>query len=232
MNTRAVEEASATDDELHKVRRAIKTGCFDDCKPYAPIAGELCHRSIEHPTTGKSPAELLFARKMRGKLPDMTTNYVPGVAVGDRDAEQKGKAKMYADARRGAQYSNINVGDRVLVRQDKINKITTFTVVNKTGNSLVVESPEGVQYSRNTTHVRKYLSGMDAAPREESDSRDVAETTRDSSASREVIVVKTPANVDPPNAATPTQLSPRVEPHETRPRRATRMPKKYEDFVT
>ena len=140
----------------------------------------------------------------------MTTNYVPGVAVGDRDAEQKGKAKMYADARRGAQYSNINVGDRVLVRQDKINKITTFTVVNKKGNSLVVESPEGVQYSRSTTHVRKYLSGMDAAPREESDSRDVAETIRDSSTSREVEVVETPANFDPPNAATPTRLSPRV----------------------
>ena len=46
MNTRAVEKASATDDELHKVRRTIKTGCFDDCKPYTPIAGELCHRSV------------------------------------------------------------------------------------------------------------------------------------------------------------------------------------------
>ncbi|KAK2176541.1 hypothetical protein NP493_657g01048 [Ridgeia piscesae] len=166
---------------------------------------------------------------MRGKLPDMTTNHVP---------DQKGKAKMYADARRRAQYSNVNVGDKVLVRQDKINKLTTtfgatpFTVVNKTGNSLVVESPEGVQYSRNTTHVRKYLSGMDAAPRKESDNRDDAKTTRDSSTSREEKVVEMPANVDPPNAATPTRLSPRVEPHETRPRRATRMPKKYEDFVT
>ena len=443
MNTREVEEASATDDELHKVRTAIKTGCFDDCKPYAPIAGELCvigqlvlrgtrvilpsklrpralalaheghlgivgtkqklrtkvwwpgmdkaadrhcrschgcqmvarpdppeplkptplpdgpwrdlavdlmgplpsghhllvvvdyysryyevvvlqtttagkvidcldevfsrhglpvslksdngpqfaseefreyckennivhckvtarwaqangeverqnasllkrtrdwrkemrkyltsYRSIEHPITEKSPAELLFARKMRGKLPDVTTNHVPDVAVRDRDAEQKGKANMYADARRGAQYSNVNVGDKVLVRQDKINKLTTtfgatpFTVVNKTGNSLVIESPEGVQYSRNTTHVRKYLSDMDAAAREESDSKDVGETIRGGSTSREVEVVETPVNVDPPNAATPTQLSPQVEPRETRPRRATRMPKKYEDFVT
>ena len=42
MNTREVEEASATDDELHNVRRPNKTGCFDECKPYAPIAGELC----------------------------------------------------------------------------------------------------------------------------------------------------------------------------------------------
>ncbi|KAK2187190.1 hypothetical protein NP493_176g03000 [Ridgeia piscesae] len=165
------------------------------------------YRSIEHPTTGKSRAELLFACKMRGKLPDMTTNHVP---------DQTGKAKMYADARRGTQYCIVNVGDKVLVRQDKINKLTTtfgataFTVVNKTGNSFVVESPEGFQYSRKTTHLRKYLSDMDAAPREESDSRDVAETIRDSSTYREVD--ETPANVDPPNAATPTRLSPRVEP--------------------
>ena len=174
------------------------------------------YRSIEHPTTGKSRAELLFACKMRGKLPDMTTNHVPDVAVRDCDADHTGKAKMYADARRGTQYCIVNVGDKVLVRQDKINKLTTtfgataFTVVNKTGNSLVVESPEGFQYSRKTTHLRKYLSDMDAAPREDSDSRDVAETIRDSSTYREVD--ETPANVDPPNAATPTRLSPRVEP--------------------
>ena len=41
-NTREVEEASATDDELYNVRRTIKTGCFDDCKPDSLIAGELC----------------------------------------------------------------------------------------------------------------------------------------------------------------------------------------------
>ncbi|KAK2174101.1 hypothetical protein NP493_829g01024 [Ridgeia piscesae] len=46
------------------------------------------YRSIEHPTTGKSPAELLFGRKMRGKLPEMTMNHVSDVAVRDRDAEQ------------------------------------------------------------------------------------------------------------------------------------------------
>ena len=66
----------------------------------------------------------------------------------------------------------------------------------------------------------------------QSDSRDDGETTRDGSTSREVEVVETPVNGDPPDAAIPTRLSPRVEPRETRPRRATRMPKKYEDFVT
>ena len=42
MNTHEVEQESAIDDGLEQVRRALKTGCFDDCKAYAPIAGELC----------------------------------------------------------------------------------------------------------------------------------------------------------------------------------------------
>ena len=46
MNTREVEETSATDGEQRNVRRAIKIGCFDDCKLYARIAGDLCVISL------------------------------------------------------------------------------------------------------------------------------------------------------------------------------------------
>ena len=45
-NTRELEEASATDDELRNVRRAIKAGCFDECKLCAPIVGELYASSV------------------------------------------------------------------------------------------------------------------------------------------------------------------------------------------
>ena len=32
-----------------------------------------------------------------------------------------------------------------------------FRVLEKTGNSVVVDSPEGVQYKRNSTHVKKFV---------------------------------------------------------------------------
>ena len=35
------------------------------------------------------------------------------------------------------------------------------TLVNKHGNSLIVQSPGGVQYSRNTSHVKKLLENGD-----------------------------------------------------------------------
>lgn len=54
---------------------------------------ELCryvavYRAIEHNITGKSPAELLFNRKIRGKLPDFT---MPrnDQEIRDCDAEKK-----------------------------------------------------------------------------------------------------------------------------------------------
>ena len=43
----------------------------------------------------------------------------------DKDAEKKGKAKEYADAKRNAVESDIAVGDQVLLRQKQDNKLTT-----------------------------------------------------------------------------------------------------------
>ena len=74
----------------------------------------------------------------------------------------KAKAKQYADKKRNAQESDLAPGDKVLVKQERKNKLSTpfapepFDVVTKTGNSVVMESPEGVQLMRNTTHVKKY----------------------------------------------------------------------------
>ncbi len=53
------------------------------------------YRAIDHNTTGKSPAELLFNRKIRGKLPDYTMTRNDQV-IRDHDAEKKGKKKLYA----------------------------------------------------------------------------------------------------------------------------------------
>ena len=109
-----------------------------------------------------SPAELLFGRKIRTKLPELSdVNVEQGVR--DRYSEQKSKSKSYADSWRGARPSEVLPGDQVLVQQEKRDKLSTrfnptpYTVVSKHGNSLIVQSQEGAQYSRNTAHVKKLL---------------------------------------------------------------------------
>ena len=131
------------------------------------------YRSIPQSTTGRSPADLLFNRKDRGKIPDLRIEDVYDQQVHDRDVEQKAKTKYYADTQRSASLSSVEIGDEVVVQQDKTNKLNTalnptpFKVVNKNGNSLVIESPTGKRYFRNTSHVKQYVS--DATPQQEPD---------------------------------------------------------------
>ena len=42
LSTREIEEASAADEELLEVRRAIQTGRFHNCKQYDVVSGDLC----------------------------------------------------------------------------------------------------------------------------------------------------------------------------------------------
>ena len=68
----------------------------------------LAARSIPHATTGTSPAELLFGRKIRTKLPMFPERpYEEQQDIRDRDSENKAKSKLYADDRRNARYSDV-----------------------------------------------------------------------------------------------------------------------------
>ncbi|XP_044183875.1 uncharacterized protein LOC122964378 [Acropora millepora] len=121
------------------------------------------YRSIGHTATGRSPAELLFNRKMRGKLPELHANYHLDLEIRDRDTEMKAKTKAYADKAANGKPSDITVCDQVLVRQERKDKFsmpfnpTPYCVVSKTGNSVIVEAPSGTQYSRNTSHVKRFM---------------------------------------------------------------------------
>jgi len=100
---------------------------------------------------------------MRGKLPELHADCHLDLETRDRDAEVKVKTKTYADRAANAKPSDIAVGDQVLVRQERKDKFSTpfnptpYRVVSKTGNSVMVEAPGGTQYSRNTSHVKRFM---------------------------------------------------------------------------
>lgn len=178
------------------------------------------YRSIEHSTTGRSPAELLFNRKLRGKLPDISTPR-DDIEARDTDADRKGKAKEYADERRGAKSSSVQVGDEVLLKQDRVDKFTTtfnhtpHTIVSKNGKSVVVQSPTGAQYSRNTTHVKVYTPAEQTLPPVESG------IPRDSESRTELAV-------RPQQGSSPSRP---LNTPPVRPRREGRLPQKFSDFI-
>ena len=72
------------------------------------------------------------------------------------------KGKAYADEKRGAVPKSIEVGDEVLLRAEKSNKLSSnfcpspFKVVQKTGSEVTVKNDAGVEYKRNAAFVKKY----------------------------------------------------------------------------
>ena len=77
------------------------------------------YRGIGHVTTGKSPAELLFNWKIKGKMPELQADYRSNLETCDRDAEVKAKTKAYAHKSMNARPSDVQIVDQVLVRQEK-----------------------------------------------------------------------------------------------------------------
>ncbi|XP_052567670.1 uncharacterized protein K02A2.6-like [Culex pipiens pallens] len=91
---------------------------------------------IPHPATGRSPAELTFGRQFRDWIPQLSGLGSHEEEVEDKDKSYKYRARCQVDATRGARESSIQLGDQQ-------------------GNSVVVETPEGVKYRRNSSHLKK-----------------------------------------------------------------------------
>lgn len=123
----------------------------------------LMYRSTPHSTTLKTPAELMFNRNIRDKLPALEQRIELDGEVRDRDAEMKLKGKVYADRKSHAKINDIKEGDEVVVkRQIVANKLSTrfeptvYKVAQRKGAEVTVENVgTGSRYRRNVAHVKK-----------------------------------------------------------------------------
>jgi len=120
------------------------------------------YRSVVHPATGKTPAELLYGRVIRTKLPTIAVHTCDDhdQAVRDRDSEAKGLSKLQKDEERGAVESSLEPGDHVLVlRDERSSKIETpfhpdpGRVIGKQGSMITVEH-NGKQITRNSSRFK------------------------------------------------------------------------------
>ena len=119
------------------------------------------YRSTPHPVTRESPDKLMFGREIRRKLPERV---VPQEGkrhdpIRVRDTERKKQMKAYADERRHAQQSLIQIGDRVLLKHNGGNTLTLvydpqpYAVVGVKGSMTTVKREKEIK-SRNSSHCK------------------------------------------------------------------------------
>lgn len=126
----------------------------------------MMYHSTPHSTTGKTPSELLRGRTIRSKLPsihEIETAPPKDGEFRDRDIVRKFHGKEEGDKKRQAKPSNIQPGDKVLMKNLlPSNKLDTnfhnteYTVVQKQGNRVTVrEEDTNKTYDRNTAHLKR-----------------------------------------------------------------------------
>ena len=114
----------------------------------------LAYRSTPHSTIGVSPAELLFNRTLRTKLPTIEIDPAPRPSqhtmARDEDCTNKQQSKDYAGTTRRAAEPDISPGDSVLVQNSKLEskhaptfQTTPIRVVNKRGMQIELEALSG-----------------------------------------------------------------------------------------
>eukprot|EP00057_Strongylocentrotus_purpuratus_P003893 XP_003727599.1 PREDICTED: uncharacterized protein K02A2.6-like [Strongylocentrotus purpuratus] len=216
------------------------------------------YRASTHSTTGKSPAEVLFGRKIRTKLPQIQ-DISEDQELRDRDLQMKSGAKHYADLKRGAVHSDIVPGDKVIVRRDERRKLDTpyfsqpYTVTARTGSMVTVKSPDGVLYNRNVSSVKRYMSrdthneaanpertdgnpeavtgipeGSDGNPEAETSTPEAVTRDPDSEAASNTSGGDQRHQDGDTQAETTNTNAPMAA---SRPQRQRRFPKRYDDFV-
>ena len=142
----------------------------------------LQYRTTPHATTKGPPAELLFNRVIKGKLPTLEKKNVVDRHREAKENEQSRKTynKSYADNRRFVRRSDIKVGDCALVKQEKQNKLTPrfnqtqFVVVQRNRSRVTAEDSNKRRITRNVSHfkrLQKLLNSIDS-----SDSDDMIDT--------------------------------------------------------
>ena len=122
----------------------------------------IAYRSTPHTSTGVAPFSLLFQRDMTTKLPGLEIEQDTTVhdRAADNDALSKCRNKIYADEKRSANESQIQVGESVLVQNREKGKLDPnfgnekHTVVAREGSEVVVSDKDGRTTRRNETFVK------------------------------------------------------------------------------
>ena len=87
----------------------------------------MAYRITPHTATKVAPADLMYQRKIRHSIPDVDTTVNKtelNEHLESNDHMAKLQAKVYKVTRTHAKPNTLQVGDRVLVKQRKLHKIT------------------------------------------------------------------------------------------------------------
>ena len=119
------------------------------------------YRATPHSTTGQSPAQLMFQRPIKFRLPEKQERERDDEVLRRKDEAAKAKQKQYANLRNHAKQSSLRVGDPVLIRVPQTKKSQPpfnpepYTLTAKKGSMCTATNSHGHRVVRNSSFMKR-----------------------------------------------------------------------------
>ena len=116
------EDAQANGFAVKILVKLVHTALVEKQDPRKMISSYLmAYRATPHKMTGRSPAELLFNRRIRTKLPGLRVQQDGDLdkEVREKHQKEKVKQKSYADQKRKPKTKEVRTGDQIMIQQKK-----------------------------------------------------------------------------------------------------------------
>ena len=146
---------------------AVATGQSADKGLYETVKA---HNAARHRITGEIPEELMFGRKVRRNLPLLEGKRINtgDLNLRERDWNEKERAGLRENKKRGARETCVQVGDEVLVKRTQKAKDQTifgptkYKVTSREQGDVTMQGPSGEQVKRNVTQLKRLVNnGME-----------------------------------------------------------------------
>jgi hypothetical protein len=142
---------------MRNLNKAIRIAKKENTDYKEKIEGMLvAYRATPHPSTSKSPYELMFGRKMKLKIFPTMKRKVDDKVIRNCDEKYKEKANKYYDRKKNAKKSSIRLNDRVLMKDRWTDRLRPEVgiVIGMTEHSVTVRFENGRIYTRDKSHVK------------------------------------------------------------------------------
>ena len=116
---------------MKHLKKVFHTASVAHQNPYMLLQDHLLQfRATPHPSTNRSPAELLFGRKFSTQLPDLRSNPAKDRAdvqeARQNDEQAKKTMKLYKDRKATVKPHEIRIGDMVLLKRKSTKHRSTY----------------------------------------------------------------------------------------------------------
>lgn len=157
---------------MQTVNKAIQIARLEGTHYEEALSAAIrAHNRARHRVTQQIPEELMWGRKIRRELPLLgdAKSSINRELLEKRDYDEKLRAKVHEDMKRGAKLPEIALGDSVRILKIKRKKgdpkydPEEYKVVSRDHGDYLLASQDGKLLSRNITHLKKAFPNADEA---------------------------------------------------------------------